>query len=537
MTNYESEQGGDDLSHLWGVLEQLEGGTLSVADHGALDHLLGRSSEARAVYLEYFELATLLQNASAIRAEEGSLPVLPGSGNRKRIFRISVLAAAAAIALMAWIGAYISVRQSRSAVAAVEVAQGTEWSVDGARQAPDADGAVIEKGSAVRVESGVVALTLKSGVRMVLQGPMNLSFPTMNQPVLKSGWLWVDSGGSDAELRVDTPELRIRDIGTRFGVRVRQDGVAEMHLINGIVEAESKRTKKKVVLGPEAKGAMIPAVGETEKRLLARDPFPGLDDFMNRSRSYATTIMSQTPSGYWRLNEEERGELANLVGQGCAGLHGSSARPAAPGVRPEDGFGGFEADNACVFLPGSDRHSVLVGLDAPGGVSTKEGGVSFWFRRDGLPDEEEMLWYAGRRGSGLGPDDEMHAYLGTKGRVRFFMENGKFDILLSSARNVADGQWHHVAASWGESAVGLFLDGRRVAEDTEFRWKSGGVFSGLDVRFGKSRANYIRRFHGWVDEIAYWSRPLTFAEVQQQYQAARQIPEPGGKRQTPEPKG
>ena len=100
---------------------------------------------------------------------------------------------------------------------------------------------------------------------------------------------------------------------------------------------------------------------------------------------------------------------------------------------------------------------------------------------------------AGRSGGGLGPDDEMHAYLGPEGRVRFFMENGRYDILLSSGRNVSDGMWHHVAASWGKDAVELFLDGKRVGRDSEFRQPSAGVFSGLDVRFGKSRANHVRR--------------------------------------------
>jgi len=527
MTHQESEGGERDLSHLWDTLEELEGGTLSPSDHEALDQLLGQSPEARAIYLEYFELATLIQGRAAIRAEEGELPVLSGSRSQKKILRFSVMAAAAGLALMAGIGAYISVRQSRPVLAVAEVATGTEWAVDGDKQAPDADGSAITRGSAVSVSSGMVALTLESGGRMVLQGPMDVSFPTMDRPVLGRGWLWIDSGEVDASFRVDTPELRIRDIGTRFGVRVRQDGFAEVHLISGLVEAESRKTDKKVVLGPEARGAMIPALGEMEEQLLASDPFPGLEDLLASHRSYSTTILSQTPSGYWRLNEEEHGELANLAREGSAGLHGPNARPAAPGVRPEDGFGGFEAGNTGVFLSGTDPRSVLVELDAPGGVSPKEGGVSFWFRRDGLPEEEEMLWYAGRSGTGLGPEDEMHAYLGAQGRVRFFMENGKFDILLSSSRNVADGQWHHVAATWGMGAVELFLDGRRVAEDTEFRRVSDEVFSGYDVRFGKSRSNFIRRFHGWVDEIAYWNRPLTFVDVHRQYQAARHAPDPG----------
>lgn len=525
MKSLDPEPGAGDLFSLWTMLEQLEEGTLSVSECEELDALLGESAEARSIYLEYFELATLIEGQAAIRAEEGGLPVLPVSRNEKKVFRLSILAAAAVLALMAGIGAYVTVSQSRPAVASMEVIIGTEWMVDGVWQAPDSEGASIGKGSAIKVSSGVVALTLKSGVRLVLQGPMDVSFPTMDYPALRSGWLWIDSGALEEPFQVDTPELYIRDIGTRFGVRVRPDGLSEVHLQSGLVEAESRHTGRIIKLGPGARGAMIPALGEVEELLLATDPFLGIQRLVELPRGYPTTILSQSPSGYWDLNDEEHGVLRNLVEGGTEGVHGPSVQANEPGLRPEDGFGGLGSNNRGVFLTGVDKESVLVNLDIPGGVSRKAGGVSFWFRRDTLPSEEEMLWYAGRTGGGLGPDDEMHAYLGPEGRVRFFMENGKYDILLSSGRSVTDGLWHHVAASWGKNAVELFLDGKRVGRDAEPRSMSGDVFFGYDVRFGKSRSNHVRRFQGWVDEIALWNRPLTLKEVEKQYQAARQAPD------------
>ena len=529
MTVYASDSPPGGISKLWSTLEKFESGVLSSQERDELDQLLGSSAEARSIYLEYFELVTLIEGAASIRAEEGRLPVLFGQRSQRKVLSYSLLAAAAALVLMAGIAMYVTIRETPRAVAEVEFAKGTQWSVDGSGQSPDSDGASIKPGSSVTVSTGIVALTMDSGARMVLQGPAQVSFPTMESPVLERGWLWFDSGGSDEGIQVETPELWVRDIGTRFGTRLREDGLTEVHLVDGQVEIEVRGDGRKVDFGQQTGAAMIPAMGEVVQLPLAPDPFPTLEKILASQQSYATTIIGQSPSGYWRLNDKEHGACENLIVEDLPGAHGPSVQAMVPGVQPAQGFGGFEEDNPGVYLPGTDKESVLYNLDVPGGVTDREGAVSFWFRREGLPSDVEMLWYTGRQhhGSenGLGGVDGMHAFLDKAGRLGFFMDTGRYDILLSSSRAVTDGKWHHVAASWGAKTIELFLDGRRLAEDSEFRLKSDEVFTDFEVRFGKARRDNFRQFHGWVDEIACWSRPLTFLEVYCQYQSAREAPE------------
>lgn len=106
----------------------------------------------------------------------------------------------------------------------------------------------------------------------------------------------------------------------------------------------------------------------------------------------------------------------------------------------------------------------------------------------------------------------------------FCVENGDFDIQLSSNFSVADNRWHHIAASWGGTAVELYVDGDRVASADDFGMLARGTMQGRFVRFGKPSADLEAvgkaRFTGWVDEIAVWSRPLTGTVVAHQYQAA-----------------
>lgn len=165
-------------------------------------------------------------------------------------------------------------------------------------------------------------------------------------------------------------------------------------------------------------------------------------------------------------------------------------------------------------------------LDCPGGVSTREGAVAFWFRRPAGLAGEEVLWFAGLpEAGGSGSEDAMIVSLSGSGRARFLIENGRHDVLLASPVNLGDDRWHHLVASWGPSAVELFVDGRRAARDDQFRARQDLVFTGTDVRFGKvgHNAPVDRRaagFTGWVDEIALWNRPLTAPEVRQQFRAA-----------------
>jgi hypothetical protein len=89
---------------------------------------------------------------------------------------------------------------------------------------------------------------------------------------------------------------------------------------------------------------------------------------------------------------------------------------------------------------------------------------------------------------------------------------------------VADDSWHHIAASWGPSAIELYVDGKRVERADDFGSLKPGLMQGEYVRFGKPSADLIaegkKPFAGLVDEIAIWNRPLGATEIARQYQSA-----------------
>lgn len=175
------------------------------------------------------------------------------------------------------VAALIRVSIPQTPKLALTSAADTVWTAQGDVRDAEGSRATLREGSSLRVKSGTLELRLESGAAMIIQGPAHVSFPKLTEPELRSGWLWIDSGASHESFVIHTPELRIRNLGTRFGVRVDAEGDAEVHLIGGKLEVMPKASPESILkLTPDGRGLEIPAEGEPIALDLARDPFPGI---------------------------------------------------------------------------------------------------------------------------------------------------------------------------------------------------------------------------------------------------------------------
>jgi hypothetical protein len=527
MSEGDPDEGAIDVAEFTGRLEALESGTL---DPSGIDELMGRlnrSRAARQLYLDYFKDSAILREIAKTLDAQGKMPVAVDALASRRAFRRSVMAAAAIVILSGLIAAMIQIGKPRPPVVSSAAVAGTQWTVDGVARNANEEEWTLRPGTTLRVDSGSVRLEQESGTAMVIQGPAELAFPSLDQPQLRSGWLWIDAGADGAAIAVHAPGLLVRDIGTRFGVRVPQEGPVEVHLIEGRVQVLAADGGR--LLGDfrtAGKAHTVTAEGKVEEAPLASDPFPAMPGLLVKPANYRTTLLSQSPAGYWPLDEASGGDLGNEIVRSSVGIPGQAVRGGEPGVELPAGGGGFPPGNRSVYLDGSPDRSAVVGLDGLHGVSRREGAVSFWIRRPvGATRRDETLWLAG-----LGDEESLaptRAILQTRitavGRVVFEIENGDADVYLSSSRSVADGRWHQVTASWGPSSVDLYVDGQLIGRDIETRTLEEGNFSGRFVRFGKPSRDLQSEMHaftGWVDEIALWDRPLSPAEVACQFEAA-----------------
>lgn len=513
------------------MVQALTDGTLREIEFAQLQAELRANAESREFFRKSMEIEILLTETMghhAVIGEKRELIERRQQRQQRKMFTRTLLATAAILMVAGVVMALVHLKRPEPRALTGTPVPGTQWQVMGDAHASARNVRKVVEGSTVAVRSGSVKLEFDSGMVMLLGGPAEVSFSDLDRPVLKRGWLWVDSEDFKASITVETPGLRVRDIGTRFGVRVREDGLTEIHLVDGSLEVVSRSGQRgKMILKPDGKGVFLSESGQPSELPLAPDPFPSLPELLASAPDYPTTVQSQGPAGYWRLDEPSGKELANEIREGVTGVPAEGVSLGQAGADRDHGYHGFPPDNRSVEMSGHPFNSVLMHLDKPGGVKREEGAVSFWIRRPAGVKRDEILWLAGD-GSYINPENAfMHTRLCAAGRVEFHIENSGFDILLASNFSVADDHWHHIAASWGPFAVELYVDGRRVARADDFGKLPQGIISGRYVRFGKPSIDLQTSgkgaFAGSVDEIAIWSRPLSGAEIAHQFQAAQGI--------------
>ncbi len=400
MSAFHNEDGKLDATRLGMALQELEAGTLDPVSRDELMALVAHSPAAQRAYLEYFETTAMLEAEGATFVEQGRLPQVPDFGAPIRLLRRSVMAAAALIFVGAMAALLIKVSDPQIPELALAATAESLWVVEGVIRDADDNGARVREGASVRVKSGTLELRMESGAAMVVQGPAYVSFPKLTEPVVRSGWLWIDSGASRETFEVRTPDLRIRNLGTRFGVRVTQDGPTEVHLINGELELyRDSAPGTALSISADGKGMAFTELGEPSSLDLARDPFPEIAEHLAAQASYPTVVSGQNPAGYWRMDAAANGLLANEVSGGLAGRIVAGVSMEGEGPGPLDGFRGFpDGNQAGIFFGKSTGPAISLG-SAPWWegllVRDRFDGTGTLNRRKAEESPTEAAWVAG----------------------------------------------------------------------------------------------------------------------------------------------
>jgi hypothetical protein len=113
----------------------------------------------------------------------------------------------------------------------------------------------IGKGERLQIDSGLVELELKQGVKLLIEGPAEWSIDGHNNATLKRGKLVAKVPTQAIGFTLQTPTAKIVDLGTEFGVEVGEYGSAEVHVLRGRVRAtglaaagQNRAVAKSVVL-------------------------------------------------------------------------------------------------------------------------------------------------------------------------------------------------------------------------------------------------------------------------------------------------
>lgn len=232
--------GDDDLHELCDAAAE---GRLTADQAERLERLVLSDPTALRLYVEYLHQHACLHWSAADPAFMAARPdaeapdrapaVTPIDGARRSswrwVRRAGWLSAAAALVLGVWLGA-----RSRppAEVATLAGVKACKW--DGG-SVPTEIGAKLPAGR-LRLAEGLARIAFACGAEVTLEGPAELELVTPKRCVLHAGRLVAKVPDEAVGFTVDTPTALIEDLGTEFGVNVRQGKSSDVQVFDGRVD-------------------------------------------------------------------------------------------------------------------------------------------------------------------------------------------------------------------------------------------------------------------------------------------------------------
>lgn len=218
------------------LVEDYLNGTLDEARMAELEGRLRADADARRYLVRCARLHTDLH--LELRARQAServldaidLQTVPPARRRRRWPALLGVAAGLLIAAAVGWGAVRDWASPGETVAWLVNAQNCTWS-DGE---PPGD---LRAGKSLRIDRGLAELQFQCGARVVLEGPARLELLSGTSARLGSGKMTARVPPEAAGFEVLSPQGKVIDLGTEFGVSVGTGGATEVVVFEGMVEA------------------------------------------------------------------------------------------------------------------------------------------------------------------------------------------------------------------------------------------------------------------------------------------------------------
>jgi hypothetical protein len=516
-------------------------GSASDEQARALNELLRSDATARDEYILRLELHSRLASEPNLFAQtnedkstspENILPFHPSrrSWTRKTTW---ALALAACVALLAsgWWGLRFSHSNERKgttskAVAMLSRVVDPQW--NSPAEAPRL-GAPLEPGW-LRLKSGLAQIVFYSGARVVIEGPIELQLISPNEASCRNGRLTAEVPPQAHGFRVGTPQMNVTDLGTSFGLDVKERRT-ELHVFKGSVEFQPAAGTKQNL----KEGAGAVTENSRPPKLIAADleAFASLFDLQAKSSVAEALRYDQWRVANSRLNQDpsllvhfDFDQAEPSGGQ----LHNTSARkdivPDATIVGCQWIEGRWPDKQALEFRSVSDR----VRMSVPGEFESLT--LAAWVRVQGLDRQFNSLFMCDGFEAGT-----LHWLIrkdGVLGLTAIGSGSGDVQIVPSPPVLTLDqyGMWVHLAVVLDGRAkrVVHYVNGLQVNEkglkmNPPFRvgaaelgnWSASGV--------PDSDPSLIRNFSGAMDEFCLFGRALNQEEIRALYSAGKPQPD------------
>ena len=298
------------------------------------------------------------------------------------------------------------------------------------------------------------------------------------------------------------------------------DGTTQNFYINGNLVATRSSTyvpnpNGLFSIGSESSGAYYHFDGNIDNVAVLGESLgeQAISDHYNSFSRYASTVLADSPVGYWRLGEQS-GTKANDAAGSRDGTYGGGVA-----IRQFDAALLRDVDTAASFQGTSDH--VTIPYDAA--LHPDSLTVEAWAQVTGGEGTYRTVLSA--RDAGAGPTGyTIYANSGNQWEFRTGDGTGGWDILAGG--DVVLGQWVHVVGTYDATTnlASLYLNGQLVNSATmayaPLTTTSRSLFIGAGDDLGN---NFL--FDGLIDEVAIYSYAMSADDVLTHFTAG--VPEPG----------
>jgi len=444
------------------------------------------------------------------------------------------LALAACLALLAALGLALWPRHSganettSTAVAVLACSVDAQWSQPSELHPV---GAALEPGW-LRLKSGLAQVVFYSGARVVMEGPAELRLVSPREAFCQDGLASAEVPPQARGFSISTPKMSVVDLGTEFGLDVKNSGV-ELHVFKGGVEFKAGTAISHNLVAGEA--AAVDDAGAIRNIPVNPSLFAKAFDLQQKSLAVQDVRYQQWRAANARLNLDPS-LLVHFDFENSAPstwmLHNAASQnasvPDATIVGGQWTEGRWPQKHALEFRSISDR----VRLNVPGQFDAVT--YSAWVNVGGLDRPFNSLFMA----DGFDPG-KIHWQIQNGGVLDLGIQGPRIEdcqIFTSPAVVGFDqfGRWMHLAVvvDGKRKQVTHYVNGVAVSRhllklEPPFRIGEAELGNWNPGRFSRTTPYFIRHFSGVMDEFMLFSRALSDEEISRLYSEGNPQTEPG----------
>lgn len=281
------------MEHFESLLSGLVDQELTEAEFNELQAMLAESEEYRKAYWKYIEMHSAMEVVIERNASQKITQFISRGEQllKQQARKAKIIAAcgAVAVALITAVTLKFILVEIDPNLASYAISPDTRFHITNTTEGKEN---FIQTGDIVDLRQGSMELKFTKGVRAIVTGPAKFTLADESLLNMEEGVAWFHVPQEAVGFTVETPQLKVVDLGTEFAVKQVRDSSPEVHVFTGRVQVTSvANTANRMEL---AAGSAI----------ILSDK-GNLETTTNNPAAFQTTLPDYLPYLYWSFDGDD----------------------------------------------------------------------------------------------------------------------------------------------------------------------------------------------------------------------------------------